>query len=309
MRKGLKPRSAGRCVVETILVRYGELSLKSPAVRREFEAKLKGHILSLLYRADIECTVSDDHGHIYVHSPRLEEALPYVCRVFGVVSVSRASVLPTDLEVLSKHVVEQAGSLPDGSSFAIRARRTGTHPFTSHDVDVRLGADVLAGHPGKRLKVDLTHPDTEIAVEIRGPKTYVYLGRHPGPGGFPLGVAGKIGAIVDGKRGALGAWLMMKRGCRTFPVSYPAARAYTEVLQRFDPELDAERSSEGLEAWQLLRSLVEKNRLSGVSLALGVDDYPGAKEFWGETVLFSPTVGMSDEEVGRRWAEVERLAK
>jgi thiamine biosynthesis protein ThiI len=293
----------------TLLVRYGELALKSPAVRREFEHRLKGHILSALYHAGQEGTVTDDHGHLYVNSEVPEQLVPLVCRIFGVVSVSVATVLPTDLSELSRFVVDLAGAIPDGSRFAIRARRTGTHPFTSHDVDVRLGADVIAAHGSRGLKVDLTHPDREIAVEIRGPRTYVYMDRHPGPGGFPLGVAGRVGALVEGRRGALGAWLLMKRGCQTYTVSSPAGLPFTEILKKFDGEIDMTRVAEGRTAWEILRTLTEDRRLSGVVLSLTVDDFDVAREFWGDTVLFSPTVGMPEEEVERRWLEIEKLAR
>lgn len=300
---------SSRFVTQTVLVRYGELALKSPAVRREFEQRLRGLILRAMHHDGIEGTVTEDHGHFYVHTADPTKAVPVVCRIFGVVSVSVADVLPTDLDELSKRVVEVAQEIPDQSSFAIRARRTGTHPFTSHDVDVRLGADVMRAHGGRGLRVDLTHPGREIAVEIRGPKTYIYMERHAGPGGFPLGVAGRIGAFVDGTRGALGAWLLMKRGCKVYTVSSPASQSLTRVLQRFDPEIDAERTAEGLPAWELLKHLVEQRQLSGVALPLMVDDYGPARAYWGETVLFSPTVGMAEAEVERRWLEIERLAR
>ena len=57
------------------------------------------------------------------------------------------------------------------------------------------------------------------------------------PGGLPLGVAGRVVALVDGTRGALGAWLMMKRGCRCAFISTEGGRAHVEeVLRRFDPK-------------------------------------------------------------------------
>ena len=46
----------------------------------------------------------------------------------------------------------------------------------------------------------------------------------------------------------------------------------------------------------------------GVVLPLTVEQFPGARADWGETVVFSPTVGLLDEEVRARWAEVTSLA-
>lgn len=297
-------------MADTILLRYGELALKSAPVRREFEGRLRGNLLKAFLRAGVECTVTSDHGHLYLQVADAREALPVVRRVFGLVSVSPVTVLPTELDQVSAHVVSKARELPEGTRFAIRSRRTGTHPFTSHDVDVRIGGDVLDTLPDRHLKVDLTAPEVEFVVEIRGPKTYVYSERFSAPGGLPVGVAGAVGAHVRGVRGALGAWMMMKRGCRIFPVAPPADRALVEVLALFDPDLDTSReAADEAQAWTLLKDLVPRRNLAGVSLVLSVEEYPQARAFWGETVIFSPTVGMTDAEVEGRWREITALAR
>lgn len=296
-------------MAETLLLRYGELALKSPPVRREFESRLRRNLLNAFLKAGMECTVTSDHGHFYLHVADARAAMPLARRIFGLVSVSPVTVLPTELETLSRHVVTLAHTLPPGTRFAIRSRRTGTHPFTSHDVDVKIGADVLSALPELGLKVDLTHPQASFHVEVRGPKTYVYSDRYPAPGGFPLGVAGNVGAHVKGLRGALGAWMMMKRGCRVYPVSSPQDHPLVETLTSFDPEMDPSRESSDEGAWEVLRGIVPERRLSGLSLVLDVEEYPQAREFWGETVIFSPTVGMSEPEVEARWQEITNLAK
>lgn len=297
-------------MAETLLLRYGELALKSAPVRREFEGRLRGNLLKAFLRAGVECTVTSDHGHLYLGVADAREAIPVARRVFGLVSVSPVVVLPTDLDALSEHVVRHARDWMEGTRFAIRTRRTGTHPFTSHDVDVRLGADVLRALEDRRFKVDLTAPEAEIEVEIRGPRTYVYTERFPGPGGFPVGVAGNVGAHVTGIRGALGAWMMMKRGCRVYPVGNPSEPGLLDTLARYDPDLDITRSApDEAGAWTLLGELGVRYRLAGVALPLSVEEYPRARAHWGETVIFSPTVGMTDSEVEARWHEIEELAR
>jgi thiamine biosynthesis protein ThiI len=296
-------------VAETLLLRYGELALKSPPVRREFEARLKKNVLLAFLKAGMECIVTADHGHLYVQTADAGAAIPIIRRIFGLVSVSEVTVMPTDLDAISAQVVTLARGLKDGSRFAVRSRRTGTHPFTSHDVDVKIGADILGALPEKGLKVDLTSPETEFHVEIRGPKTYLYSGAYSAPGGFPLGVAGRVGAHVNGMRGALGAWLMMKRGCRVYPVASGEGRPLMQVLGRYDPEMPLDREAEEEKAWELLRELVAFRNLSGLSLPLSVEDYPKALAFWGETVIFSPTVGMEEGEVKARWQEIANLAQ
>jgi thiamine biosynthesis protein ThiI len=296
-------------VVETLLLRYGELALKSPPVRREFEGRLKTNLLHAFLKAGMECIVTADHGHLYVQTDNARAAIPITRRIFGLVSVSEVAVIPTDLDVISEQVVALARSLNDGTKFAVRSRRTGTHPFTSHDVDVKVGAAILGAFPEKKLKVDLTNPQTEFHVEIRGPKTYLYSDTFSAPGGFPLGVAGRVGAHVNGVRGALGAWLMMKRGCRVYPVASGEGRDLMKILGCFDPEMPVDREVEEEKAWDMLRELVAFRNLSGLSLPLSVEDYPKALAFWGETVIFSPTVGMDEAEVRERWQEIVSLSQ
>lgn len=300
-----------RLLTDTLLVRYGELALKSPPVRREFETRLKRNLLEAFLQEKRTCTLSADHGHVYVHTADAEEAIPIVRRTFGVVSVSPARTLETDVPSIVRTMVEEADRLlPQGSRFAVRARRTGTHPFTSQALAAEVGAAILEKYPDRSLKVDLTHPAVELYVEVRGPKTYLYHTQVAGPGGLPLGVAGKVGAFVDSKRGALGAYLLMKRGCRTFPVTCATGLELCEhVLQRFDTRIAAERVDGEGAAWALLRERALQKGWDGVALPLDVADYPRAREFFGETVIFSPTVGLSDAEVERDWSAVEDLLR
>ncbi len=294
-----------------LLVRYGELALKSPPVRREFETALRRNIVRQFVQASLPLRLRSDRGHLYAEVDDADRGTAILRRVFGVTSVSAVEEVPTDREIIRERLLEQAAPrLGHGCSFAVRARRTGQHPFTSQELARDLGADVLAAFADRRLKVDLTHPDVELFVEVRGPRTYLYFDRSSGPGGLPLGVAGRLVALIDGERGALGAYLMMKRGCRVRLVVPPSAGPLAhDVLERFDAELRLTDAGPEPATWaELLRSAVREAHADGVVLPIGVEEYPAARATWGEIVVFSPTVGLSDEEVRARWAAVRALA-
>lgn len=290
------------------LVRYGELALKSPPVRREFEQTLRRNILDHFVAAGAACRLRADHGHFYVEADALEPATRLLARVFGVTSFSAVTEIATDRAVITAEVLRLAEPrLTNGRSFAIRARRTGSHPFTSQELARDLGGDVLSRWPDRGLVVDLEHPDLELFVEVRGPRTYLYTDRHRGPGGLPLGVAGRVVALVDGPRGALGAYLMMKRGCRCAVVeSGPDAAAAGRTLGRFDPGAVVRPGAPDPEP--SLRALIDETHADGIVLPLTVEEYPAARERWGDRVLFSPTVGLSEEEVAGRWRGIEEIA-
>ncbi len=293
-----------------LLVRYGELGLKSPPVRRQFERQLRRNVLDQFVAEGITGRLRSDRGHLYVEVDDPARALRVLRRVFGVTSASVVHEVPTERTVIRDRLLELADPLlTPGISFAVRARRTGTHPFTSQELARDLGADLIDRFGDRGLKVNLDHPELELFVEVRGPRTYLYLGRESGPGGLPLGVAGHVVALVDGPRGALGAYLLMKRGCRAAIVETPSgAEPVERVLRVFDPHLRVERSAADPGSWEpALARLAEESDADGVVLPIDVAGYVPARERWGERVLFSPTVGWTEGEVADRWERITAL--
>jgi tRNA uracil 4-sulfurtransferase len=290
-----------------LLVRYGELALKSPPVRREFETSLRRNILDQLVTEGLEGRIRADHGHLYVEVASEEAGLRLLRRTFGVTSVSPVTEVPSDRAAIRDRLLPLADAhLGGGRSFAVRVRRTGSHPFTSPELARDLGSDVLDRFGDRGLRVDLGHPEVELFVEVRGPRTYLYFDRTAGPGGLPLGVAGRLVALVDGPRGALGAYLMMKRGCRVALVATPSGEPLARgTLARYDPSARVSVAPGEPDGWKrVLAGVVASFRADGVVLPIGVDLYPAARSEWGDLVLFSPTVGLTPEEVDERWRRI-----
>ncbi|MGP8077759.1 MAG: THUMP domain-containing protein [Thermoplasmata archaeon] len=295
----------------TVLVRYGELALKSPPVRREFESALRRNILDQFVREGIAARLRSDRGHLYVDADEPEAAVRLVRRVFGVTSVSVVYEVPTDRAQIRDRLLALADPrLPAGASFAVRARRTGQHPFTSQELARDLGGDIFEKFADRHLTVDLDRPAVELFVEVRGPRTYLYFDRADGPGGLPLGVAGHLVALVDGPRGALGAFMMMKRGCRVALVVPTTAEPLVhDVLSHFDPAVVVEQVPPEPDGWgRSIALLADHSRADGIVLPLGVEQFAAGRVEWGDRVLFSPTVGLTDEEVEVRWRHIAQLA-
>ena len=298
-------------MVALLLVRYGELALKSPPVRREFESTLRRNILDQFMREGIPGRIRSDRGHLYVETDNAATGVRLVRRVFGVTSVSPVVEVASDPEVIRTTLLDLAeSSLRPGVRFAVRARRTGQHAFTSQQLAGDLGGAVLERYADRGLAVDLDRPEVELAVEVRGPRTYLSLERFEGPGGLPLGVAGRLVALVDGPRGALGAFFMMKRGCRVGCVVLPGGEAFVQdTLARFDPHLRVAPARADVELWSsVVGTVAEESHADGVVLPIPVEEYPRFASTWGNRVLFSPTVGLTDVEVAQRWRSVADLA-
>jgi thiamine biosynthesis protein ThiI len=77
----------------------------------------------------------------------------------------------------------------DGEFFAIRARKSGNHPFSSVDITKACGDAVWNSmeKKGKRPRVNLTSPNKEIFVEMRQNLAYICLNIVKGVGELLLG--------------------------------------------------------------------------------------------------------------------------
>src|SRR2546421_13115593 len=73
-----------------LLVRFGELALKSPYVRRHLRDRLVANIQDLFEAEGVECLTPADHGRVYVDVDDVPAASSALRRVFGIVSFSPA---------------------------------------------------------------------------------------------------------------------------------------------------------------------------------------------------------------------------
>ncbi len=208
---------------KSVLVRYGELSLKSDPVRRFMENVLIGNMKWMLNRKKIPYNgISRERGRIFVDSDFPRKVCETLSNVFGIVSTSPVLEAPSEIDEILRLSVRVAEMLiGPNESFAVRARRTGTHNFTSIDIEKIVGAEILNKTSSLNTKVNLTKPDKYIFIEIREKKTYVYHEVFSGPGGLPYGSEGKIVSLFSGGIDSpVATWLMMKRGCKIIPIYF-----------------------------------------------------------------------------------------
>ncbi|MBC8498890.1 tRNA 4-thiouridine(8) synthase ThiI, partial [Candidatus Bathyarchaeota archaeon] len=84
--------------LETILVAYNEIALKSPSVRRRLERHLMSNILHILRRKGFDdANATRGFGRIYIEGAPLDSAST-VANVFGVASSMPALKTTTDYD-------------------------------------------------------------------------------------------------------------------------------------------------------------------------------------------------------------------
>ena len=220
-----------------ILIHYHEISLKGrnrPFFERALLKNIKMSVPeSAITRADIL------FGRIVVGlKGEADEKLikESVRRVFGVANFSFAFALPSDFEKLAEQTLEilknkdftpleksrhkrlksrllARRSLAGFKTFRVTAKRADkNYPLTSQEVNEKLGA-LIVRKLGK--KVDLENPDLNCFVEIVSDSAFLYFEKEKGPGGLPVGTAGKVLSLLSsGFDSPVASWQLMRRGCR-----------------------------------------------------------------------------------------------
>jgi tRNA uracil 4-sulfurtransferase len=193
-----------------ILVRLaGEVTIKSRRTRTAFLRRLEHNIRDALGGADIEHSVEAAWGRLFVRASS-PMALPLLSRIFGISSVSLVErEVAADLDAIVDAGAAHFKPAVAGRTFAVRARRTGQHAFSSQDIERKLGAALAPFAAG----VDLSHPGFTAFVEVRDNMAYLFSDRTDGAGGLPLGVEGRAIALLSGGfDSAVSSWMLLKRG-------------------------------------------------------------------------------------------------
>lgn len=185
-----------------ILVKYGELWLKSEPVRRHFLKRLKGNIKKHLQTAGKRAQMRIVNGRFYIY-PEGKFNTEFLSHTFGIVAYAPGVEVNKDTEEIKK-----AAELFAKPKFKIKARRTDkSFPLRSSEIQRQVGMFLEK----KGIPADLQKPEHIIKIEIRD-NAYIYAKEQKGPGGLPLATGGIAAAMLRDSDDLLAAWLVMKRG-------------------------------------------------------------------------------------------------
>ncbi len=223
----------------SFLIKYGEIGVKGKN-RYLFEEALCQQIKYALKRCDGEFKLSRTPGRVFVDALSdfdYDEVIENLQAVFGITGICPVVRLEDEgFEKLAGEVVRYMDTVyPDKNiTFKVAARRSRkNYPKNSMELNEDLGEVLLDHFP--ELKVDVHKPQVTLTVEIRE-KIYLYSEIIPGPGGMPVGTAGKAMVLLSGGIDSpVAAYMIAKRGVKVDAVyfhapPYTSERAKQKVI-------------------------------------------------------------------------------
>lgn len=219
---------------EVILCKYGEIILKG-ANKSQFESILLREVRRRAAHVG-QFDVSYAQSTVCI-APRtdeedMEEMFRQAKHVFGFVGITRAAVAEKTVEDICRVAAEYLPPYLAGArKLRVEAKRSDKKfPLKSPELAGEVGGAILSVMP--HLKVDLTHPDVTVRIEVRDQYAYIHAGQEKGAGGIPLGSGGRGLLLLSGGIDSPVAGYMMARRGLALDALYFESIPYTSELAR-----------------------------------------------------------------------------
>ena len=217
-------------VYQSFLIKYAEIGTKGKN-RYLFEDALVKQIHHRLKNLEGNFSVTKEAGRIYAEAAEdfdYDEVIDALQHVFGIVGICpMVQIEDNGYEDLKAQVVKYIDDAYENKNFTFKvvARRANKqYPVVSDQINRDLGEVILNAFP--ETKVNVHTPDVLLRVEVRH-KINIFSETIPGPGGMPIGTAGRAMLLLSGGIDSpVAGWMIAKRGV-TIDATYFHAPPYT----------------------------------------------------------------------------------
>ena len=214
----------------SFLIKYAEIGVKGKN-RYLFEDALVKQIHHRLKNLEGKFEVTKEAGRIYAEASEdfdYDEVIDALQHVFGIVGICpMVQIEDNGYEDLKAQVVKYIDDAYEDKHFTFKvvARRANKqYPVVSDQINRDLGEVLLNAFP--ETKVNVHTPDVLLRVEVRH-KINIFSETIPGPGGMPIGTAGRAMLLLSGGIDSpVAGWMIAKRGV-TIDATYFHAPPYT----------------------------------------------------------------------------------
>jgi len=195
-------------MVDTWVIHYSEVALKGKN-RPEFVRALRRNIARSLVSHHPKVESRDGRIFVTLVADSVDVDLA-LSKVFGIAWFAKADLVDASYGKIEEATLGNARA-KNAQTFMIDSRRSDKgFPIGSMELARRLGSAV-AEETG--MSVDLTDPGLRIHVDVIRKQALIYAAKSKGPGGLPVGTAGRaIHLFSGGIDSPVAAWLLMKRG-------------------------------------------------------------------------------------------------
>ena len=218
---------------DIILLKQGEIILKG-LNRREFEIKLLSNIKRRL-KPFGEFRVYSMQSTVYAEPQGdcdMDSAFEAVKTIFGAASIARAAACQKDKDaILETAAAYLCRELEAARSFKVESKRADkSFPMGSIELSMYVGGMLHDRFP--HLSPDMHTPELTVNIEIRDLAAYVHGPAFPGAGGLPVGVGGRMAALLSGGIDSpVAIQMMAKRGVQIVPVHF-ITPPYSSVMAK-----------------------------------------------------------------------------
>lgn len=215
---------------KSFLIKYAEIGVKGKN-KYIFEDALVKQIGIALDRVDGAFRVHKEDGRIYVDTLSeydFDEVVGALQCVFGIVGICPlVQIEDNGFEDLCQKVIQYVDEVYEDKNitFKVNARRARkNYPLESMKINRRLGEVLL--NQFEEMKVDVHKPKLMLNIEIRK-HINIYSETLKGPGGMPIGTAGKAMLLLSGGIDSpVAGYMISKRGVE-LEATYFHAPPYT----------------------------------------------------------------------------------
>lgn len=205
---------------KVILIKYGELTTKK-GNRNFFVQTLYENVKNKLKKFDVKIKKDRDRMYIQFADCDLEQIQKIIDKIFGIHMYHIATIVETNIEEMKRQILSVVKDV-SFSTFKVETKRSDkTFSMESLEVSRILGGVILKELDS--VSVDVHHPELLIQVEIRTKYSYIYLNRHFGSGGYPVGTQPRALLMLSGGIDSpVAGYLAMKRGVKLDAVYFEA---------------------------------------------------------------------------------------
>lgn len=199
---------------------FPEITIKSRPVRKQLAKQLRDNLRILLKPIDPGIDIIREWDQLTVviagNDPaRRDQIIEVLATTPGIAYFLDVQEYPLgDFADMYAKTAALWSERLRGKTFAVRCKRSGTHDFTSLDVERYVGG--MLNQNSEARGVELRNPDELVRIDVRENQLYIVNERFEGIGGFPIGSQDSVVSLLSGGfDSTVASFFTMRRGMRT----------------------------------------------------------------------------------------------